>query len=63
MRFARVAHGCVGGGVADRIGEWRRWWQLTDSMQESLVPGATGSGQATPWWLSLDEVFRFEGKA
>ena len=31
-------------------------------MQESLVDGATKSGGAVPWWLNLQEVFRFEGK-
>lgn len=31
--------------------ETKRWWAVTDSMQESLVPGATGSGQEIPWWL------------
>lgn len=30
--------------------ETRRWWKLTDSMQESLVEGAEGSGTAVPWW-------------
>lgn len=32
-------------------------------MQESLVPGAKGSGEEGGWWLDLKEVFRFEGKA
>jgi L-rhamnose mutarotase len=31
--------------------ETQRWWKLTDRMQESLVPGATGSGKSVPWWL------------
>ena len=31
--------------------ETRRWWRMTDRMQESMVPGATGSGQDLPWWL------------
>ncbi|KAM0752001.1 rhamnose mutarotase [Meredithblackwellia eburnea MCA 4105] len=42
--------------------ETRRWWKLTDSMQQSLVPGATGSADSpAPWWLNLQEMFRFEG--
>lgn len=39
--------------------EVRRWWKLTDSMQKSLVDGATGSADG-PWWLDVDEKFRFE---
>lgn len=34
------------------------WWEVTDEMQNSLVPGATGSGQG-PWWLDLEQVFSF----
>jgi hypothetical protein len=30
--------------------ETRRWWALTDGMQESFVEGATGSGKDIPWW-------------
>lgn len=30
--------------------ETQRWWKMTDGMQESLVPGATGSGGDIPWW-------------
>lgn len=30
--------------------ETRRWWALTDGMQESFVEGAEGSGKAIPWW-------------
>ncbi|KXN91976.1 hypothetical protein AN958_11036 [Leucoagaricus sp. SymC.cos] len=41
--------------------ETQRWWALTDSMQESFVEGATGSGKDVPWWQELEEVFRFEG--
>jgi len=41
--------------------ETRRWWGLTDRMQQSLVPGATASGQEIPWWLNAEEVFRLEG--
>ncbi|GBE82756.1 hypothetical protein SCP_0411410 [Sparassis crispa] len=43
--------------------ETRRWWALTDRLQESFVEGATGSGGDAPWWLDLEEVFRFEGYA
>lgn len=35
----------------------REWWALTDSMQESLVPGATGSAEGPSWWRAMDEVF------
>ncbi|ORY76864.1 rhamnose mutarotase [Leucosporidium creatinivorum] len=49
-------------GVA-RDEETRRWWKMTDSMQESLVPGAKGSGEEGGWWLDLKEVFRYEGQA
>lgn len=38
----------------------RRWWELTDGMQESLVPGATGSKDGR-WWADCEEVFRMEG--
>ncbi|EME79006.1 uncharacterized protein MYCFIDRAFT_57882 [Pseudocercospora fijiensis CIRAD86] len=38
--------------------EVRRWWQMTDSMQESLVPGSTGSTDEKGWWQPLEEVFR-----
>ena len=31
--------------------ETRRWWKLTDGMQESFVEGAEGSGREIPWWL------------
>lgn len=30
--------------------ETRRWWKLTDGMQESFVEGAEGSGKDIPWW-------------
>jgi hypothetical protein len=36
--------------------ETKRWWAVTDSMQESLVQGATGSGQVIPWWLVSGKV-------
>ena len=38
----------------------REWWAMTDGMQESLVPGATGSKDG-PWWADCEEVFRMEG--
>jgi len=43
--------------------ETKRWWAVTDLMQESLVEGAEGSGKDVPWWQELEEVFRFEGEA
>ncbi|KAL7419645.1 hypothetical protein Q5752_005558 [Cryptotrichosporon argae] len=39
----------------------REWWKLTDAMQESFVPGATGSAGGPGWWAPAEEVFRFEG--
>lgn len=30
--------------------ETQRWWAVTDGMQESFEPGATGSGKDVPWW-------------
>lgn len=30
--------------------ETRKWWRLTDGMQESFNEGAEGSGKDTPWW-------------
>ncbi|KAF8327867.1 rhamnose mutarotase [Cantharellus anzutake] len=38
----------------------RRWWGITDRMQNSVIGGATGSRDG-PWWFDCDEVFRFEG--
>lgn len=36
----------------------REWWKMTDSYQESLVPGAVSSEAGTPsWWKPLEEVF------
>jgi L-rhamnose mutarotase len=36
----------------------REWWQMTDKMQESLVPGAVSSEAGTPsWWKPVEEVF------
>lgn len=43
--------------------ETQRWWKMTDPMQESFNVGATGSGQAVPWWTELQEVFRFDPKS
>ncbi|KAK5118510.1 hypothetical protein LTR62_003025 [Meristemomyces frigidus] len=40
--------------------ETRRWWGMTDGMQESFVEGSTGSGDARGWWKGLEEVFRLE---
>jgi len=40
--------------------ETRRWWEITDRMQNSLVEGATGSKDG-PWWYDCEEVFRFAG--
>ena len=34
----------------------REWWEMTDKMQKSPVPGATGSATG-PWWKPLEEVF------
>ncbi|WVR03984.1 hypothetical protein IAU60_000983 [Kwoniella sp. DSM 27419] len=39
----------------------KRWWALTDGMQESFVQGATGSESGPGWWLNAEEVFRMEG--
>ncbi|KAG5973914.1 hypothetical protein E4U55_000188 [Claviceps digitariae] len=36
----------------------REWWKMTDSYQESLVPGAVSSVAGTPsWWKPMEEVF------
>ncbi|EPS25439.1 hypothetical protein PDE_00372 [Penicillium oxalicum 114-2] len=35
----------------------REWWAMTDSMQESLIPGAVGSAEGPGWWKPLEEVF------
>lgn len=38
----------------------REWWAMTDSWQESMVPGATASkaeaGEPS-WWKPIEEVF------
>ncbi|KAK1920978.1 rhamnose mutarotase [Papiliotrema laurentii] len=47
-----------------KIGEdetTRKWWKMTDGMQESFVPGATGSESGPGWWTTAEEVFRMEG--
>jgi len=36
--------------------ETRRWWGITDGMQESLNVGASGSEQGG-WWREVREVF------
>ncbi|KAK2780675.1 hypothetical protein FQN53_001052 [Emmonsiellopsis sp. PD_33] len=45
--------------------EVRRWWEMTDGMQESFNEGAVGSLGADGdgdggWWVGLEEVFRLE---
>lgn len=40
--------------------EVRRWWMMTDGMQESLVEGSRGSTDPKGWWKPLEEVFRVE---
>ncbi|EME44068.1 hypothetical protein DOTSEDRAFT_129465 [Dothistroma septosporum NZE10] len=40
--------------------EVRKWWAMTDEMQESLVAGSSGSTDARGWWKGLEEVFRVE---
>lgn len=40
--------------------EVRKWWDMTDGMQESLVAGSTGSTDSKGWWKELEEVFRVE---
>ena len=36
----------------------REWWKMTDSLQESLIPGAKSSESGDPaWWKPLEEVF------
>jgi len=38
----------------------REWWAMTDSWQESMVPGATKSDVEPPsasWWKPIEEVF------
>ncbi|KGO68238.1 Dimeric alpha-beta barrel [Penicillium italicum] len=38
----------------------REWWNMTDGMQESPVPGAVGSAEGPGWWKPLEEVFYTE---
>lgn len=40
--------------------EVRRWWEMTDGMQETLVEGSKGSTDEKGWWRGLEEVFRCE---
>lgn len=40
--------------------EVRRWWEMTDGMQQSLVEGSAGSTDSKGWWKDLEEVFRAE---
>ncbi|WPG99546.1 Hypothetical protein R9X50_00236300 [Acrodontium crateriforme] len=40
--------------------EVRRWWEMTDSMQETLVEGSTGSTDPKGWWREVEEVFHYE---
>jgi L-rhamnose mutarotase len=40
--------------------EVRKWWEMTDGMQESLVEGSGGSTDPKGWWRELEEVFRVE---
>ena len=36
----------------------QEWWKMTDSYQESFVPGAKSSHDGEPaWWKELEEVF------
>jgi L-rhamnose mutarotase len=38
----------------------RRWWEMTDAMQETLVEGSAGSTDAKGWWKDLEEIFRVD---
>lgn len=41
--------------------EVRRWWEMTDGMQESFNEGSKGStDEEKGWWRGLEEVFRCE---
>ena len=42
--------------------ETRRWWALTDGMQESWVEGSAGSADPRGWWMDCEEVFWFSGE-
>ncbi|KAI6716676.1 hypothetical protein PZA11_006920 [Diplocarpon coronariae] len=36
----------------------QEWWRMTDSFQESFVPGAKNSYDGEPpWWKGVEEVF------
>ncbi|EGV62622.1 hypothetical protein PSN45_000392 [Yamadazyma tenuis] len=48
-------------GEASRLDEGNfKWWEMTDKMQETLVPGSTGSRDKSGWWVNLEEVFRYD---
>ncbi|KAL1988873.1 hypothetical protein VTN96DRAFT_6862 [Rasamsonia emersonii] len=38
----------------------QEWWDMTDAMQESFVPGAISSKEGPGWWKELEEVFYTE---
>jgi L-rhamnose mutarotase len=40
--------------------EVRKWWEMTDGMQQTLVDGSKGSTDPKGWWKNLEEVFRCE---
>ena len=41
--------------------EVRKWWEMTDSMQKSMLEGGSkGSTDEKGWWKGLEEVFRCE---
>jgi L-rhamnose mutarotase len=36
----------------------QEWWKMTDSFQESFIPGAKSSYDGEPaWWKGVEEVF------
>ncbi|KAF7856341.1 hypothetical protein EAF04_009869 [Stromatinia cepivora] len=35
----------------------REWWEMTDSFQETMVEGSTGSTDERGWWKGIDQVF------
>ena len=41
----------------------QRWWEMTDSMQESFIDGAVASKEGPGWWKDLEEVFYTDGEA
>ena len=46
--------------IAREDADTRRWWELTDGMQESFEVGATGSGKDVPWWTVSARSSRVE---